>query len=156
MLTGGIGGEIAARIAEKAFDCLDGPVLRIAAPDTPSPFSPTLEEAYLPNAAGIVHFDIAEFPSRRAGIKRHDWYTGTLHLLDQTRFHLRGHNRNTLHFAVEEAVDTQLRAFRAVLGIGDDYFIMALDGNSFEGFDQVWKEGIRNVGDDESENVTLA
>ena len=54
MLTGGIGGEIAARIAEKAFDCLDGPVLRIAAPDTPSPFSPTLEEAYLPNAAGIM------------------------------------------------------------------------------------------------------
>ncbi len=54
MLTGGIGGEIAARIGEKAFDCLDGPVLRIAAPDTPSPFSPTLEEAYLPNAAGIM------------------------------------------------------------------------------------------------------
>jgi 2-oxoisovalerate dehydrogenase E1 component beta subunit len=53
-LTGGIGGEIAARITERAFEYLDGPVLRIAAPDTPSPFSAPLEEAYLPNAAGIA------------------------------------------------------------------------------------------------------
>src|SRR5258707_334365 len=49
-LTGGIGGEIAARITERAFESLDGPVVRMAAPDTPSPFSAPLEEAYLPNA----------------------------------------------------------------------------------------------------------
>jgi len=53
-LTGGIGGEIAARITEKAFDCLDAPVVRIAAPDTPVPFSPPLEEAFLPNAAKVI------------------------------------------------------------------------------------------------------
>ncbi|MGC8792057.1 MAG: alpha-ketoacid dehydrogenase subunit beta [Bryobacteraceae bacterium] len=53
-LTGGVGGEIAARIAEKAFDCLDAPVVRVAAPDTPVPFSPPLEEAFLPNAARVV------------------------------------------------------------------------------------------------------
>src|SRR6266851_4947162 len=53
-MTGGIGGEIAARISEKAFEYLDGPVLRMAAPDTPVPFSPPLEEAFLPSAAGIV------------------------------------------------------------------------------------------------------
>jgi 2-oxoisovalerate dehydrogenase E1 component beta subunit len=53
-LTGGVGGEIAARIAEKAFDCLDAPVVRMAAPDTPVPFSPTLEEAFLPNAARVL------------------------------------------------------------------------------------------------------
>lgn len=53
-LTGGLGGEIAARIAEKAFDSLDAPVVRIAAPDTPVPFSPPLEEAFLPNAARVV------------------------------------------------------------------------------------------------------
>src|SRR5206468_6913441 len=53
-LTGGIGGEIVARITENAFEYLDGPVLRIAAPDCPSPFSAPLEEAYLPNASGIV------------------------------------------------------------------------------------------------------
>lgn len=53
-LTGGIGGEIAARIAEHAFDCLDGPVVRIAAPDTPIPFSAPLEDAFLPNAAKVV------------------------------------------------------------------------------------------------------
>jgi 2-oxoisovalerate dehydrogenase E1 component beta subunit len=53
-LTGGIGGELAARIGEKAFDYLDGPVLRIAAPDTPVPYSPPLEDAFLPNTAKVV------------------------------------------------------------------------------------------------------
>ncbi|MCC6365882.1 MAG: alpha-ketoacid dehydrogenase subunit beta [Bryobacterales bacterium] len=53
-LTGGFGGEIAARITEKAFEDLDGPVLRVAAPDTPVPYSPPLEEAYLPNADKLV------------------------------------------------------------------------------------------------------
>jgi 2-oxoisovalerate dehydrogenase E1 component beta subunit len=54
ILSGGIGGEIAARIAEKAFEYLDGPIVRIAAPDTPVPFSPPLEEAFLPNAAKVI------------------------------------------------------------------------------------------------------
>lgn len=53
-LTGGVGGEIAARIAEKAFDSLDAPIVRVAAPDTPVPFSPPLEEAYLPNAQRVL------------------------------------------------------------------------------------------------------
>jgi pyruvate/2-oxoglutarate/acetoin dehydrogenase E1 component len=53
-LTGGVGGEIAARIAEKAFESLDGPVVRIASPDTPVPYSPPLEQAFLPNASKIV------------------------------------------------------------------------------------------------------
>lgn len=53
-LTGGVGGEIAARIAERAFDSLDGPVVRVAAPDTPIPFSAPLEDAFLPNAAKVV------------------------------------------------------------------------------------------------------
>ncbi|MFB3777853.1 MAG: alpha-ketoacid dehydrogenase subunit beta [Bryobacteraceae bacterium] len=54
VLTGGIGGEIAARIGERAFEYLDGPVVRIAAPDTPIPYSPPLEDAFLPNAAKVV------------------------------------------------------------------------------------------------------
>jgi 2-oxoisovalerate dehydrogenase E1 component beta subunit len=53
-LTGGIGGELAARISEKAFDSLDGPILRVTAPDTPVPYSPPLEEAFLPNAAKVA------------------------------------------------------------------------------------------------------
>jgi 2-oxoisovalerate dehydrogenase E1 component beta subunit len=52
--TGGIGAEIAARLAEDCFDCLDGPVMRIAAPDTPVPFSPPLEEFFLPKAGDVV------------------------------------------------------------------------------------------------------
>ena len=53
-LTGGFGGEIAARITERAFDCLDAPVVRIAAADTPVPFSAPLEDAFLPNADKVV------------------------------------------------------------------------------------------------------
>lgn len=52
--TGGIGGEISATITEKAFDSLDGPVVRVTAPDTPVPFSPPLEEAFLPNTAKVL------------------------------------------------------------------------------------------------------
>lgn len=53
-LTGGVGGDLAARIAEKAFDFLDGPVVRVAAKDTPVPFSPPLEEAFLPQVDDVV------------------------------------------------------------------------------------------------------
>ncbi|MGE5647010.1 MAG: alpha-ketoacid dehydrogenase subunit beta [Acidobacteriota bacterium] len=53
-LTGGFGGEIAARITERAFEFLDAPVVRIGSPDTPVPFSPPLEEAFLPNAAKVL------------------------------------------------------------------------------------------------------
>src|SRR5262249_46565257 len=48
---GGYGGELSAVIAEKAFDYLDGPVVRVGALDTPVPFAPPLEEAFQPNAA---------------------------------------------------------------------------------------------------------
>jgi pyruvate/2-oxoglutarate/acetoin dehydrogenase E1 component len=53
-LTGGFGGEIAALISEYAFESLDGPVRRVAAADTHTPFSPPLEEFVMPNANKIV------------------------------------------------------------------------------------------------------
>jgi pyruvate/2-oxoglutarate/acetoin dehydrogenase E1 component len=51
--TGGPGGEIAALIAESAFESLDAPVVRLAPPDTPVPYSPPLEEFFLPNAPAV-------------------------------------------------------------------------------------------------------
>jgi 2-oxoisovalerate dehydrogenase E1 component beta subunit len=48
--TGGPGGEVAALLSERAFEWLDAPVVRVAPPDTPVPYSPPLEEAFLPNA----------------------------------------------------------------------------------------------------------
>ena len=53
-LTGGIGGEVAAIIADKAFQFLDAPIKRMGAIDTPVPFAPTLEEYYLPNAKKVL------------------------------------------------------------------------------------------------------
>ena len=53
-LTGGVGGEVAALIAEHAFQYLDAPVRRVGALDAPVPFSPTLEAAHLPDAGRIV------------------------------------------------------------------------------------------------------
>jgi len=52
--TGGFGAEIAATIADEAFEDLDGPVRRIAAPDTPVPFSPPLEKAFIPQVDDVV------------------------------------------------------------------------------------------------------
>jgi len=52
-LRGGIGAEIAAFIAERLFTSLDAPVSRIGAPDTPVPYAPALESAYLPDTDRI-------------------------------------------------------------------------------------------------------
>ena len=49
----GIGAEVAAVIAEKAFEHLDAPVIRLAPPNVPVPFSPPLEDAFLPQVADI-------------------------------------------------------------------------------------------------------
>jgi pyruvate/2-oxoglutarate/acetoin dehydrogenase E1 component len=51
---GGLGAEIAAQIQEEAFDYLDAPVARVGAPFSPVPFSPALEQHYLPDAAKIA------------------------------------------------------------------------------------------------------
>ncbi len=53
-LTGGIGGELAAIIAEHAFEYLDAPVMRVASADAPVPYSPPLENAFLPNADKVI------------------------------------------------------------------------------------------------------
>ena len=53
-LTGGIGAELAAILAEDLFEYLDGPITRVAAPDVPFPYAPPLEEAYLPNTEKIL------------------------------------------------------------------------------------------------------
>jgi pyruvate/2-oxoglutarate/acetoin dehydrogenase E1 component len=52
--TGGFGGEIAAVVAEEGFDLLDAPIKRVTAPDTPVPFSPVLEKAFLPGEGKII------------------------------------------------------------------------------------------------------
>jgi 2-oxoisovalerate dehydrogenase E1 component beta subunit len=52
--TGGIAGEIAALISETAFDDLDGPIRRVTALDTPVPFSPVMENYFLPNAERVA------------------------------------------------------------------------------------------------------
>lgn len=52
--TAGFGAEVAATVAEEAFEDLDAPVRRLAAPDTPVPFSPPLEKAFIPQADDVV------------------------------------------------------------------------------------------------------
>jgi pyruvate/2-oxoglutarate/acetoin dehydrogenase E1 component len=52
--TGGIAGEIGMRVNEKAFEWLDAPILRVTALDTPVPYSPPLEDYFLPQVDDIV------------------------------------------------------------------------------------------------------
>ena len=54
-ITGGVGAEVAALLAEEAFEYLDGPITRVCGPDIPTmPFAPTLEDAYMPNTEKIA------------------------------------------------------------------------------------------------------
>jgi pyruvate dehydrogenase E1 component beta subunit len=50
----GSGAEIAAQTAEDAFDYLDAPIVRVAAPFCPVPFSPPLEKAYIPSEEDLI------------------------------------------------------------------------------------------------------
>ncbi|MFL5508283.1 MAG: transketolase C-terminal domain-containing protein, partial [Gemmatimonadaceae bacterium] len=52
--TGGVAGEITARINESAFEWLDAPILRVTAADVPLPYSPPLEDYVLPQTSDIV------------------------------------------------------------------------------------------------------
>jgi len=52
--TAGLAGELAAQIAADAFDYLDAPVVRVTAPDCPVPYSPSLEDAFLPQVADVT------------------------------------------------------------------------------------------------------
>jgi 2-oxoisovalerate dehydrogenase E1 component beta subunit len=52
--TGGIAGEITARISESCFEWLDAPVLRVTAHDVPLPYAPALEDFVLPQTADLV------------------------------------------------------------------------------------------------------
>src|SRR3990170_2343138 len=61
---GGIGAEIAAQVAQEAFDYLDAPPQRVGAPFTPVPFSPVLEDAWLPGAQDIVDAVVHVVPAR--------------------------------------------------------------------------------------------
>jgi 2-oxoisovalerate dehydrogenase E1 component beta subunit len=52
--TAGLAGELAVSITESVFEYLDGPIVRVTAPDTPVPYSPPLEEAFLPNVEKVL------------------------------------------------------------------------------------------------------
>jgi len=52
--TGGFAGEIAARISERAFEWLDGPILRVTAHDTPLPYAASLEDFVLPHTEDVL------------------------------------------------------------------------------------------------------
>jgi 2-oxoisovalerate dehydrogenase E1 component beta subunit len=52
--TGGLAGELAATLTERVWEYLDGPIVRVTAPDTPVPFSAPLEDAFLPNAEKVI------------------------------------------------------------------------------------------------------
>jgi pyruvate/2-oxoglutarate/acetoin dehydrogenase E1 component len=53
-LTGGWGAEVAARVADSCIGSLEGPIRRVAAPDTPVPFAPVMENYYIPSVEKIL------------------------------------------------------------------------------------------------------
>jgi pyruvate dehydrogenase E1 component beta subunit len=53
-ITGSWASEVAAIVAEEAFDYLDAPIRRVCAPDTPIPFSPVLERYWMPSEEALI------------------------------------------------------------------------------------------------------
>lgn len=53
-ITGGLGGEIVARIADSAFDYIDAPIKRVGVPDVPIPYAKSLEDTILPNEEKLI------------------------------------------------------------------------------------------------------
>ena len=53
-VTGSWASEVAAIVAEEAFDYLDAPIRRVCAPDTPIPFSPVLERYWMPSEEALI------------------------------------------------------------------------------------------------------
>jgi len=53
-VTGGIGGEIVAKIAENVFDYIDAPIKRVGIPDVPVPYAKSLEDAIVPNEEMLI------------------------------------------------------------------------------------------------------
>ena len=53
-VTGGLGGEIVARIADSAFDYIDAPIKRVGVPDVPIPYAKSLEDTILPNEEKLI------------------------------------------------------------------------------------------------------
>ena len=53
-LTGGWGAEVAARVADACLGYLEAPIRRVAAPDTPVPFAPVMENRYVPSVDRIL------------------------------------------------------------------------------------------------------
>ena len=53
-VTGGIGGEIVAKIAENAFDYIDAPIKRLGIPDVPIPYAKSLEDTIIPNEEKLI------------------------------------------------------------------------------------------------------
>lgn len=52
--TGGVGAEVSALITEHCFEYLDGPIIRVAAPDTPVPYSAQMEEVFIPQTGDVI------------------------------------------------------------------------------------------------------
>jgi len=53
-ITGGLGGEIVARIADSAFDYIDAPIKRVGVPDVPIPYAKSLEDTIMPNEEKLI------------------------------------------------------------------------------------------------------
>jgi pyruvate dehydrogenase E1 component beta subunit len=66
---GGIGGDIAATVAEEAFDSLDGPIVRVAGRNTTIPFNPGLQRGVIPSVDDIVAGIQAALQGRPAAVR---------------------------------------------------------------------------------------
>src|SRR5947209_907200 len=108
------------------------------------------------NAASIVDHDVAHAVGGGASIEHDERYSGATDFFDKIRAHLGGHDGKSIYLALKQAVHTLSCPFGIVFGVAEDHLVLFVDCDCFEGFHQIGKKWIRNVGDDEREKLAFA
>src|ERR1700682_3314256 len=96
----------------------------------------------------IVDLDIADSLADSAHIQKDQRNFAAGKLIRERTVHFRSHNRNTVHFAVDHAANTQCGPRIVIIRRIDQYVVTVLKSEVLKAVDQLRKEGIGNVGDD--------
>jgi len=102
------------------------------------------------DACRIVYADAADPRAGRARIQEDERDMAAAEHLDQAIIHLRRHDRDAIDLALQHAPDAGLHTRGIVVGVGDEHLLLVLNGDVLKGLDDLGKEGIGDIGDDEA------
>src|SRR5450759_222514 len=108
----------------------------------------------LANAVQIVNPNVADVGAGQPDVGENQWHFPQLQVFEQHLFHAEGHNGNPFHAAFDHPPHGSFHALGVVTRGGQKNLVVVLDGNSFEDLDDLRKEWIGDLGNDESKDTT--